>query len=206
MNPISIDRRCIRSNTFRLDSRSGNPSFNRSGERGAALIVSLVLLLAVTLIGMASIRGTSLQEKMTANMNDRNTALQNAEAALRVAADSLAPGGTPVIARDCSLAANTCEANPVAWADGANSWVTVAAGAYIPGTTAAAAPQYIIENLGRWVDPDNAGLGGQTGLGTQYGGGGSQPQINYYRVTARSGDPDVVGDRSVVTLQAWVRG
>lgn len=52
-------------------------------QRGAVLIVALIMLLLLTLIGMASIRGTSLQENMAGNMRDSNLALQAAEAALR---------------------------------------------------------------------------------------------------------------------------
>lgn len=53
-------------------------------ERGAVLIVGLVMLLLLTLIGLASIRGTDLQEAMAGNMRDRNLAFQSAEAGLRV--------------------------------------------------------------------------------------------------------------------------
>lgn len=52
-------------------------------ERGATLIVALVLLLIMTLIGVAGMQDTTLQEKMVGNMRDRNLAFQAAEAALR---------------------------------------------------------------------------------------------------------------------------
>lgn len=52
-------------------------------QSGAVLVVGLVLLLILTVIGLASIRGTDLQERMAGNMRDRNIAFQSAEAALR---------------------------------------------------------------------------------------------------------------------------
>ena len=52
-------------------------------QKGVALVVALVLLLVVTVLGLASMRGTVLQERMTANTYDRSLAFQAAEAALR---------------------------------------------------------------------------------------------------------------------------
>ncbi|XXF08206.1 pilus assembly protein PilX [Pseudomonas sp. D2-3] len=56
---------------------------NRNSQQGAILIVALIMLLLVTIIGLASIRGTSLQERMAGNLRDQELALQAAEAALR---------------------------------------------------------------------------------------------------------------------------
>ncbi|SJZ85477.1 pilus assembly PilX family protein [Novilysobacter spongiicola] len=62
-------------------------------QRGAALIVVLVLLLMMTLLGLASLRGTLMEERMSANMYDRSLSFQAAEAALRHAENRLrAPG------------------------------------------------------------------------------------------------------------------
>ncbi|WP_444906464.1 PilX N-terminal domain-containing pilus assembly protein [Microbulbifer sp. SSSA008] len=52
---------------------------------GATLLVGLVILLLMTFIGLAAIRGSGMQELMAGNMRDRQLALQAAEAALRVA-------------------------------------------------------------------------------------------------------------------------
>ena len=52
-------------------------------QRGVALSVVLILLVVMTLIGLASLRGTLLEEKMTSNMRDRSLAFESAEAALR---------------------------------------------------------------------------------------------------------------------------
>jgi type IV pilus assembly protein PilX len=52
-------------------------------QRGATLIVALVLLVLLTMVGVAGMQDTTLQEKMVGNMRDRNLAFQAAEAALR---------------------------------------------------------------------------------------------------------------------------
>jgi len=52
-------------------------------QQGAVLIVSLIILLVLTLIGITGMRTTVLEEKMAGNMNDQNLAFQAAEAALR---------------------------------------------------------------------------------------------------------------------------
>lgn len=52
-------------------------------ERGAVLLVSLVMLLLLTLIGLAGMRMVQLEERMAGNLRDRQMAFQAAEAALR---------------------------------------------------------------------------------------------------------------------------
>lgn len=59
--------------------------------RGAALAVSLILLVIITIVGLASIRGTSMQEHMSANMYDRELSFQASETALRTAEALLTP-------------------------------------------------------------------------------------------------------------------
>lgn len=56
---------------------------NCKSQQGAILIVALIMLLLVTVIGLASMRGTSMQERMAGNLRDQELALQAAEAALR---------------------------------------------------------------------------------------------------------------------------
>lgn len=58
-------------------------SLQISKQQGAALVVGLIMLLLLTLVGVAGMRDTLLQEKMVGNMRDREIALQAAEAALR---------------------------------------------------------------------------------------------------------------------------
>jgi Tfp pilus assembly protein PilX len=58
-------------------------------QSGVVLVISLIMLLALTLIGVTSSNVTSLEEKMAANTKDMNLAFQSAEAALRAAEDLL---------------------------------------------------------------------------------------------------------------------
>lgn len=51
-------------------------------QNGVVLIVGLIMVLLMTIVGLAAIRGTGLQELMAGNMRDRNVAFQSAEAGL----------------------------------------------------------------------------------------------------------------------------
>ena len=68
-------------------------------ENGAALFVSLVFLLILTVIGLAGMQSTSLQEKMASHMRERNLAFQAAESALR-AGEAYLAANVPTIVCD----------------------------------------------------------------------------------------------------------
>ncbi len=55
----------------------------KNTQTGATLIVSLVILTVVTALGLASMRNSNLELKMSASSRDRSVAFQNAESALR---------------------------------------------------------------------------------------------------------------------------
>ncbi|MCK0165001.1 PilX N-terminal domain-containing pilus assembly protein [Marinobacter sp. S6332] len=61
-----------------------NISLSPSSQAGSALIISLIMLLLISLIGVGSMQGTILQERMASNLHDRNIAFQASERALRV--------------------------------------------------------------------------------------------------------------------------
>lgn len=61
-----------------------NMDFNtKARQNGAVLFVALIMLLLLTIIGLTSIRGTSLQEGMAGNLREVNLSFQAAEAGLR---------------------------------------------------------------------------------------------------------------------------
>jgi len=62
---------------------NANVPLRHRSERGAVLLVSLVMLLLLTLIGLAGMRMVQLEERMAGNLRDRQVAFQAAEAALR---------------------------------------------------------------------------------------------------------------------------
>jgi type IV pilus assembly protein PilX len=62
-------------------------------ERGVALLVALMFLIVLTLLGLAAMKGTTLEERMAGGTRDYNIALQAAEAALRDAEADLKGSG-----------------------------------------------------------------------------------------------------------------
>lgn len=71
---------------------NGNrPIDSRHRENGAALIVSLVLLLVLTMLGLSAMSTTTLEERMAGNMQNRMLAFQAGEAALREGEFGMAP-------------------------------------------------------------------------------------------------------------------
>lgn len=52
---------------------------SRFGQQGMTMVVSLIFLLALTLIGVSAMRGVVVEEKMASNMEKLTTALQAAE-------------------------------------------------------------------------------------------------------------------------------
>lgn len=60
-----------------------NTSQNTQKQRGVVLIMSMVILFAMTLIGITSMNTTSLEDRISSNSRDRQIAFQAAEAALR---------------------------------------------------------------------------------------------------------------------------
>lgn len=111
---------------------------NKNSQQGAILIVALIMLLLVTIIGLASIRGTSLQERMAGNLRDQELALQAAEAALR-------KGESIVVSK---FEANTL--NTLATADQAGTYSS------FPGV--AKDPTYVLKQLATLKTSTEAGV------------------------------------------------
>lgn len=117
-------------------------------QAGISLIVVLMLLLVMTLLGLAVVRGTLMQERMSGNLLDRSVNFQAAESALREG-EALALAQTVVpTGNGCS---NGVCGQPVAtqterWRDpNFSGWRNASA------TTlgaSASAPQFYIEYMG----------------------------------------------------------
>jgi type IV pilus assembly protein PilX len=173
------------------------------------LVVALILLLLITLVGLAAMRGTLMQQRMAGNLYDRQVALQNAEAAVRAATVKVT-SNPMVIWHNCQTSGVTCLPNPFNDPNLPNNAINpvsagTSAGTYTAGVTAGYQPQYVVENMGNWVDQNtNTGFG-NTANSRNYGVQGSSGTSVYYRITARSGDPAVVKDRAVVTIQAVIK-
>lgn len=61
-------------------------------QKGMVLIVGLVMVLLLTIIGLAAVRGSGMQEIMASNMRDKNIAFQAAESGVRVCENDITPG------------------------------------------------------------------------------------------------------------------
>ncbi len=64
-------------------------------QRGVVLVVSLLMLLVLTLIGLAATRSTTIEQRLTTNQHDTAVAIQGAEAALRDGESLLNSAGLP---------------------------------------------------------------------------------------------------------------
>lgn len=137
-------------------------------QRGSALIVALVFLLAMTLIGTTAMQGTTQQERMAGNYLDRMMAFQAAEAALAVARRSAVatPPSPSAISPTTPFSAQT-----TTW------WETPVLPCQpmlpcsLPGyQDLAAPPRYVIQNRGFL-----SGGGGSAAVNP--GGGGTKCQI-----------------------------
>ena len=68
-------------------------------QRGATLIVTLIVLVLITLIGVSSIRSTTMEEKMAGNSRDRDKAFQAAESVVRSCLGMLVDDSYPLTKR-----------------------------------------------------------------------------------------------------------
>lgn len=60
-----------------------HPNFSHQNQKGAVLIVGLIMMFVMTLISVSSISTSVLETRMSTNYQDRQVAFQAAEAALR---------------------------------------------------------------------------------------------------------------------------
>ena len=187
-------------------------SARRAGQRGVALVVALILLVVLTLVGLAAVRGTIMQQKMTANFSDRHIAFQIGEAGLRQAQLVVQGVPTPVTAatlpatiRDCSpTGGNKCLANPLTSLPAGSPFIQkVKVPAFDAGSLAADQPQYVIEYMGNFKAPTPAvqQLSGCSG----YAPCALTNNADYYRITVSSGPTKAPLDRATVTLQSMFR-
>lgn len=199
-------------------------SGNSRHQRGAALIVGLIMLLLLTLIGVAGMRDTLLQEKMAGNMRDREIALQAAESALRAGEAQLAQLTEPVFTNTNGLYDHNTPAGLAAmqrkksgvpvteqvfWQQ-ATSWTAAKSITYpFALDDVNNPPRYVIEKLTAAMSTDKSTYTGGTdpNFVKDITAGEPVPELGIipypdYRVTARGEGP--TGD-AIVILQATFR-
>lgn len=160
---------------------------SRDHQAGVALITGLIFMVVLTLLALAAMRTTTLEERMSGNARDRDLAFQSAEAALRAGEQILQGATLPAFALGTSYTPRIAAGTLSTYWQNTHPWTTESVTAWQPEGTSAA-PQYVIEEMG----VSGGGSGGGLGIGALSDGG-------VYRVTARG-----VGrsENTVVILQA----
>lgn len=152
-------------------------------QNGIALLLSLVMLLVLTALGVSSVQNAILAGRMSRSALDTGMAFQSAEVALREAESHIEEGiGSPA-EFDAAGAADRGLYVEAAW-DETPNWATGVWDAQAGYRTATAAPgvaqpaRYIIERLGA-VTPHQASLN-LDNIGQETVGG----RVDIFRVTA----------------------
>lgn len=167
-----------------------------ASQRGAVLIVGLVMVLLITIIGLAAVRGSSMQELMAGNIRDMNISFQTAEAGLRVGesqVNAVAGGnfGGNGLWMDLHLpgaAKAPVQAwSSAVWKDGSNSIA-------VTDLALHSQPRYIIERV---VSPVGK-VAASEGSGIDVGSMDIVPEPEFYRVSS-------FGTGSTVTAETVVQ-
>lgn len=178
---------------------NSRPAFAAS-QQGMSLVVVLILMMIMTIVGLAVVRGTVLRERMSANMYDRSLAFQAAESALREAEDNVRQAvlAGQAIGTDCSAPTTACPVPPAnTHAGGGAGWIDAADTQH----NSAGIPQYQIQYLGQRDSIDTLSLGSSANE-AQYGGSGGVALESVYRIIVRSHDPASNAERAAVVLQS----
>ncbi|KRG88125.1 pilus assembly protein [Stenotrophomonas daejeonensis] len=120
-------------------------------QQGASLLVVLILLLLMTVMGLAVLRGTTMEERMTANLYDRSLGFQAVESALRQG-EALARATAVAAVPSSGCSDGVCSLpDPTAadrWLDsGFNGWRS-AANDLADSNTPMPSARYIVEYMG----------------------------------------------------------
>lgn len=148
-------------------------------QNGAALVVSLVILVAMTLLGITAMKSSSTELTMAGNLRESALTFQAAEVGLNIAEAQLQLGIEPanMVAEDGT---DPNYLNNATWDNVA--LVTEA----LPAVTLANVstnPEYIVKSLGTW-DPDKNVSSIDPGF-SGYGLTSNAITVDYYRITAR---------------------
>lgn len=174
-------------------------------QRGAVLIVGLVMVLLMTIVGLSAVRSSGLQEAMSGNMRDRNIAFQACESALRLGETVVTPpnplpgfNNTPGTGLFGDLnstpSGSIINYTPAQWI--ANAMITA-----LNISNVDSQPRYMVEKIDAPVSQCAAAEGSGIGIGTGQQTGTCLP----FRVTARgvgiTPDTDVVCQSNYIRMQ-----
>lgn len=123
-------------------------------QQGMVLVICLIMLLLLTLSGLAAMQGSTLQEKMAGNSRDSEQAFLAAEAALRGGEAFMASASGASATFDTTGTAGLYDVAtsgvPVDWQAAATNWRNSAALSGVATT-----PKYLVE---RFPEVTNKGL------------------------------------------------
>ena len=157
-------------------------------QRGAVLIVALVLLLVLTILGVAGVQNTTMEERMTGNYRDRFSAFQAAEAALRAGEIEVSVSTThnwDGTDGTYTVGTTTTSVDPLVYANYVSVVTTQLSGI-------SANPKFLLERLPK---VRGAGETGSTGRNAS----ASARYVQFYRVSGRATG---VSGKSEVVLQS----
>ncbi len=178
----------------RVDFRSSECSRRR--EQGSALLFGLMMLIALSLIGVSAMSGSIMQERMAGGTRSILLAEEGAEAALREGErflwDYVEAFGTHPETGDGIVIDNATNGGVLAatfrssqsWSTDGQEYVVQDLTSVGHGGSLAESPRYIVEgSMGQDFLPDETSTGAQ----------GNQGKLYFYRVSARStGGSDTV--------------
>lgn len=172
----------------------------RQRQQGAALIMGLVLLLIMTLLGISSMRSTTLQERMAGAMHDQNLALQAAESALRAGEQELVANVTLDFTQTGWYDSSETADQPD-WENNANAIDSSHTGKGVvvhkpEGITRTNPPQYFVERIPVVAADSSQGSSMALGDGTV------NTEYDMYRIVARGFGNN---ERSVVVVESTYR-
>ena len=183
-----------------------NKKSSLNNQSGVVLVISLIMLMLLTLIGITGTQVTSLEEKMASNTRDQNLAFQAAESALREGEALLSPDILSSTSYDFVIIDTVfngtngfllrkTDTAPLftddIWANNAKTLEFDTGDSKI-----ATQPRYFIKHLTTKVANTDASIN----IGNGYGGAAAALDVDYFVVTARGTGAQ---DSSQIFLQSY---
>ncbi len=156
-------------------------SINYHSQRGAALVVSLIILLAMTLLAITSMKSSSTEVAMAGNLRESGLTFQAAEAGLR-SAENVIETTVSNSSFDGSTVSRLGEFDPDPDYTATASWTNATdANINLTSVGVSTPPQYIVKYLGK----NAANPLGLINIGGGYGENTIGKIVSVYRATAR---------------------
>lgn len=150
-------------------------------QKGAALFVSLVFLLILSVLGVSSMNDTIMQGKMASAIQDGNVALQGAETAVRIAEEAIEGF---ISTNDFTAAGPLYTSGNAPDPFAAATWTGNTASRETGAVTGQVnQPRYFIELAGMVSDLGSSG--GIAEIGNAYGTNTGESDITTFRIVAR---------------------